>query len=143
MSDIEKITNNVFKVTIGRPPRQIPVSPHYRGDMFSLTIIGVNQDDTPFDFDGLERAVMQFRVNPRGGNVVAEFTMDAGDIILGKTDSSQPEYDELHIYDPAGTKLKTNFKTLHADLELIIHGDKLTPVYFLQPIIYDVTRVES
>lgn len=151
MPDVEQITSNVFKIVVGKFPRRIRVR-YYRADSFSVTLLGRNRDDTPFNFDG-GTFLTQFRAgNPRSKNVIIE--LENSDHVLGQsdeaiqydTDQGNPAgttKDEIHLVDATGEKFKVNNPNLIFDTEMVMEGDKLTLVYADLEIIYDITRSEA
>lgn len=149
MPDIEQLTTNVFKVVVGKFPRRIRVR-YYRGDSFSVTLVGENVDGTPFNFGLADSFLTQFRAgSKRSQNIVAE--LENENHVLGQSDAAiaydaaqgnpaGTTQDELHLTDETGDKFLTNIPKLLFDTEMRFGDDPTTLVDGELNIEYDITR---
>src|SRR5690625_5222977 len=93
----DKISDNIYRIYVDRYPDTVDLEV-YRGDFFSFTIIGLNFDDTPWDFSMYDTFRAQLRLgDPRNEEILYEFPEDS--FILGRSMEDSQIEDELHLID--------------------------------------------
>lgn len=117
----------------------IQIVPVYRGDFLSITIIMTNSDGTPFDFSVFNSFESKLRVqDPRNTEIL--YTLLPGDFVLGKTDSGNTEFDELHVTSTLALEFEEFYKTVWMDVQGLIGDEVYTFAKFKLQIEPDVTR---
>lgn len=144
------VSDSVIEIVMSGLPYRVDLE-HYRGDRFSFSIIGRNEDDTPFNFsDILDSARTQCKVARRGSAVQAEFTdanhvlgqsQDAIDFDVDEGNAPGTTLDEIHISDPQGSVLDVVYERLQFDTEALTSDDEpRTLVQGEVEVLQDVTR---
>lgn len=120
----EKYTSRLYDIYPTSPPDTVETSA-YRGDYFTFTVIGYNEDDTPFDFSIFSDFKAQIRVaDPRNPSHIYDFEWSTenrpGDeFVLGKKTLEQDEYDTLSIITDKGFTTDCPYPLVWLDVEAI------------------------
>lgn len=146
MSVKRKISYNVYEIYPFSFPDKIKIKV-YRGDVFSLTLIGFNEaDDSPFDFGSYDPETNFFSASIKLGKDYDElgesYTFKPSEFTIGKTDLAQNEFDELHIVsqDALNFNLSDNYTRAWFDVERTFNGEKQTLIKVLLIIELDITK---
>lgn len=138
MSIKQKISESIYEIYVERFP-DVVEDVRYRGDYFSFTLKGFNQDDTPFDFSIYDSFRAQLRVgNPNNRNVQYEF--DESEFLLGKIDEQDEEFGELHVISEQAMDLDRPYPNVWFDVHGILNGEIKTFIKVNFNIDPDVTK---
>jgi hypothetical protein len=135
---IKTITSStIFEIYVSTPPPVITET-RYRRDAYNLTIIGFNADDTPFDFNVFDSFECQVKSTKEDSTPL--YTFESSEIVLGKTDITQSEYDELNLSSALALDLSLEYTNVFLDVRAVIGNEKLTIVSNKIKIQTDVSR---
>jgi len=135
----DKISDNIYRIYVDRYPDTVDVEV-YRGDFFSFTIIGLNFDDTPWDFSMYDTFRAQLRLgDPRNEEILYEFPEDS--FILGRSMEDSQIEDELHLIDFENEAVSMNVDTW-LDIQGLIGKERKTFIKVRLIVEPDVTRIE-
>lgn len=146
MSVKRKISYNVYEIYPFSFPDKIKIKV-YRGDVFSLTLIGFNEaDDSPFDFGSYDPETNFFSASIKLGkdydDLGESYTFTSNEFVLGKTDIANSEFDELHIVskNALNFNLTESYTKAWFDVERTFNGERQTLIKALLVIELDITK---
>lgn len=142
----KQISYNVYEIYPSSFPDKIKIKV-YRGDVFSLTLIGFNEaDDSPFDFGSYDPETNFFSASIKLGkdydDLGESYTFKADEFVLGKTDIANSEFDELHIVskNALNFNLTESYTKAWFDVERTFNGERQTFIKALLVIELDITK---
>jgi len=141
MSIKNKVSDSVYEIYVESYPDKSKRKV-YRGDYFTHTLIGFNNDDSPFDFSVYDIFKAQLRFKQPFGDDTPDHEFSDSDFVLGKKNSTSSIKDELHLTseDAMDVMMDSKYKQAWLDIQGDLNGEIKTFIKMRLRIETDITK---
>jgi hypothetical protein len=137
----DKVSDSVYEIYVESYPEKI-TREVYRGDYLTHTLIGFNNDDSPFDFSIYNEINASLRLYTplTTGSPTHDFS--DSEIVLGKKNSTSSIKDELHLTSGSALDIPVSRNRVDGwiDIEGVLNGETKSFIQIKLQINIDITR---